>query len=144
MPGEVPTTYRVTVPAEPDGLEHLHALIDRARRDWPEIDSNDFDLLETAVIELAGNVARHGRPVGATDVALCVSVGASALEATLVDAGQRFEVDLDTANLPPAMEEAGRGIALARFAVDELDYRHDDGVNTWHLVRRPTVGPSSP
>ena len=70
MPGDAPTTYRVTVPAEPDGLEHLHALIDRARRDWPAVDGNDFDLLETAIIELAGNVARHGRPTGATDVTL--------------------------------------------------------------------------
>jgi len=135
MPGDAPTTYQVTVPAEPDGLEHLHALIDRARRDWPAVDGNDFDLLETAIIELAGNVARHGRPTGATDVTLQVSVTESALRATLVDAGARFEVDLDAADLPPEMEEAGRGIAMARFAVDELGYDHANGVNTWRLQR---------
>ena len=135
MPGEAPSTYRVTVPAEPDGLEHLHAVIDRARQDWPGIDRNDFDLLETAIVELAGNVARHGRPSGATDVTLSVSVHEAALEATLVDAGTRFDVDLDRTDLPPEMDEAGRGIALARIAVDELDYDHADGVNTWHLLR---------
>ena len=123
------------MPAEPDGLEHLHALIDGARRDWPAVAGNDFDLLETAVIELAGNVARPGRPAGATDVTLIVSVNDSTLEATLVDTGQRFEVDLDEADLPSDMDEAGRGIAMARFAVDELEYHHDDGVNTWRLVR---------
>jgi serine/threonine-protein kinase RsbW len=125
MPGDPSRTYRVTVPAEPDGLEHLHALIDRARRDWPAVDGNDFDLLETAIIELAGNVAKHGRPAGATDVTLSVSVNDAAVVATLIDAG----------NLPPEMDEAGRGIAMARFAVDQLDYVHDDGVNTWHLLR---------
>ena len=135
MPGDPSRTYRVTVPAEPDGLEHLHALIDRARRDWPAVDSNDFDLLETAIIELAGNVAKHGRPAGATDVTLSVSVSDAALEATLIDAGKPFEVDLDNSDLPPEMDEAGRGIAMARFAVDQLDYVHDDGVNTWHLLR---------
>jgi serine/threonine-protein kinase RsbW len=135
MAGNAPTTYRVTVPAEPDGLEHLHELIHRARQDWPAVDGNDFDLLETAIIELAGNVARHGRPTGATDVTLSISVNESALEATLVDAGARFEVDLDGADLPPEMEEAGRGIAMARFAVDELHYDHVDGINTWHLLR---------
>lgn len=135
MPGDRPNAYRVTVPAEPDGLEHLHALIDRARRDWPAVDNSDFDLLETAIIELAGNVARHGRPAGATDVTLSVSVNESALEATLIDVGKPFEVDLDDVDLPPEMEEAGRGIAMARFAVDELHYVHDNGVNTWHLLR---------
>jgi serine/threonine-protein kinase RsbW len=135
MGGSAPTSYQVTVQAEPDGLEHLHALIDRARRDWPTVDGNDFDLLETAIIELAGNVARHGRPVGATDVTLSVSVNESVLEATLVDAGKRFEVDLDAVDLPPEMDEAGRGIAMARLAVDELEYDHVDGVNTWHLLR---------
>ena len=135
MPGDAPTTYRVTVPAEPDGLEHLHALIDRARRDWPAVDGNDFDLLETAIIELAGNVARHGRPNGTPDVTLSVSVNESALEATLVDAGKRFDVDVDGAELPPELAEAGRGIAIARFAVDVLDYDHDNGVNIWHILR---------
>jgi len=135
MAGNAPATYRVTVPAEPDGLDHLHALIASARRDWPAVDGKDFDLLETAIIELAGNVARHGRPTGATDVTLSVSVHESALEATLVDAGARFDVDLDTVDLPPEMEEAGRGIAMARMAVDELGYDHADGVNTWHLLR---------
>lgn len=135
MRGDAPTTYRVTVPAEPDGLEHLHALIDRARRDWPAVHGNDFDLLETAIIELAGNVARHGRPTGATDVTLSVSINEFALDATLVDAGTRFEVDLDETDLPPELEEAGRGIAMARIAVDELHYDHVDGVNTWHLLR---------
>jgi serine/threonine-protein kinase RsbW len=135
MAGNAPTTYQVTVPAEPDGLEHLHALIARARRDWPAVDGNDFDLLETAIIELAGNVARHGRPAGATDVTLSLSVDESVLRATLVDAGKRFEVDLDAVDLPPDMAEAGRGIAMARLAVDDLDYDHVDGVNTWHLLR---------
>jgi serine/threonine-protein kinase RsbW len=136
MAGNAPATYRVTVPAEPDGLEHLHGLFDRARRDWPAVDGTDFDLLETAIIELAGNVARHGRPTGATDVTLSISVHEPALEATLVDAGARFDVDLDTVDLPPEMEEAGRGIAMARMAVDELGYDHVDGVNTWHLLRK--------
>jgi len=134
--GEPPTEYRVTAPAEPDGLVHLHELIDRARRDWPDVSGADFDMLETAVIELCGNVARHGRPAGATDVTLSVSVRDSALEATLIDAGRPLEIDVDSAELPPDMDEVGRGIAMARLAVDELDYEHDNGHNIWHVLRR--------
>ena len=136
MAGDPPAEYSVTVPAEPDGLDHLHDLIDRVRRDWTAVDSNDFDLLETAIIELAGNVALHGRPAGATDVTLSISVRDSALEATLVDAGRAFPVDLDQAELPPEMDEVGRGIAIARLAVDELAYEHDHGQNVWRLSRR--------
>jgi anti-sigma regulatory factor (Ser/Thr protein kinase) len=126
--------YRVSVPAEPAGLDHLHDLIDRARRDWPEVASNDFDLLEMAIIELAGNVARHGRPAGATDVTLTLFVDDDALRATLVDAGRHFAVDLD-AEMPDELDEAGRGIVIARRAVDRLQYEHAGGVNTWRLQR---------
>jgi serine/threonine-protein kinase RsbW len=135
MGGSPPSAYAVTVPAEPDGLEHLHVLIDRARHDWPAVSSDDFDLLETAIIELAGNVARHGRPSGTTEVTLTVSIDADELKAVLVDAGRPLVVDLD-AELPPDMDEAGRGIAMARMAVDDLAYEHDGGINTWRLIRR--------
>ncbi len=134
MDGEAPSRYRVSVPAEPDGLEHLHDLIDRARHDWPDVAPSDFDMLEMAVIELAGNVAAHGRPNGATDVTLTLLIHDDALRATLVDAGRRFAVSLDT-DMPDEMDEAGRGIAMARLAVDTLDYEHDAGINTWRLER---------
>ena len=38
-----------------------------------------------------------------------------------------FDVDLERRELPD--DAAGRGIALARLAVDELAYEHVDGVN---------------
>jgi serine/threonine-protein kinase RsbW len=134
--GDEPTTYHAAVPADPDSLALLHDLIERARRDWPDVAASDFDLLETAVIEIAANVARHGRGSGATDVTLTVSVFEDALEATLVDGGRPLDVDLRAAELPPDLAESGRGIALVRNAVDSVAYEHDERGNVWRLHRR--------
>jgi serine/threonine-protein kinase RsbW len=128
--------FSVTAPAEPDGLERIHHLIDQVRRQRPELGREDVDMLEMAVVELAGNVARHGRLGGASEMSLVVDVHHDRLEAELRDRGRPLDVDVDDARLPPAMVEAGRGIAMARLGVDELTYEHLDGTNVWRLLRR--------
>ena len=136
MAGDAPSQYAVTVPAEPDGLEHLHDLVDRARGEWPGVQSGDFDALEMAIIELAGNVAQHARPSGTTEMTLTLAISDAVLHAVLIDVGRRFEVDLDATELPDELDESGRGIVLARMTLDELDYDHTDGINTWRMTRR--------
>jgi serine/threonine-protein kinase RsbW len=135
MAGDRPTSYQTTVPAEPDGLEHLHHLIDTAREDRPDVAGDDFDMLETAIIELAGNVAKHGRRAGGTDITLSLAIDDDTLHATLRDAGRQLTVDLHP-GMPDEVDEAGRGLAIARSCLDTLTYEHDAGINTWHLERR--------
>jgi len=135
MGGDAPNRYERSVPAEPEQLEHLHDLIDETRRGWPEVASGDFDMVETAVIELAGNVVRHGRTSGVVEITLIVQVDPDAIRATLVDAGEKLEIDLRDGQMPEEMSESGRGIAMARVVVDELKFEHAGGLNTWEMVR---------
>lgn len=134
MAGEAPTRYSETVPADPRGLDRLHDLLGRARADWPGVAAIDFDMLETAIIELAGNTASHGRAAGATEMTLTVDVADHELVATIVDAGAPLDVDLG-ASLPGELDEAGRGIAIACRALDSIAYEHSHGTNRWHLRR---------
>ncbi len=136
MGGDAPTSYTISVPAQPQRLEDLHDLIDRARSDWSEVASADFDMVETAVIELAGNAARHGSSSEAAEVTLSLVVDDDAIRATLMDTGAELTVDDTDWTMPDVMDETGRGIAMAHLVVDDLAYEHAAGVNTWRLVRR--------
>lgn len=120
--------------AVPDGLEELHDLIERARTTHPEVDGEAFMMLETAVIEIAGNVVEHGRPSGRVQWSFELRIRPEALEGVLSDDGQEYEGDLSTV-MPDLMSESGRGLALAQAALDSLDYAREDGHNVWTMRR---------
>jgi serine/threonine-protein kinase RsbW len=110
-------------------------------------------LFETAVAEVGANVVRHAHPAGAPPGRMCLRLRAFAdrIEARISDRGVPFE----PGGPPPAarpgggrpaaaaadalasLPEGGYGLAVARAAVDRLDYaRSRDGENAWHLVKR--------
>jgi serine/threonine-protein kinase RsbW len=124
--------------AIPEELASLHDLLERAGREHPEFDATDLMLLETAVIEIANNVVEHGRPAGHVRWRFELAVTPETLRATLFDDGQAFAGDVTTA-MPDALDESGRGLALASTVLDELSYSRDDGHNEWRMVRRRTA-----
>jgi anti-sigma regulatory factor (Ser/Thr protein kinase) len=143
-------------------------------------------LFETAVIEVAGNIVRHGRSPNGFRCRVTIGVYDTALEALFEDTADEIDpaaidpaaidpaaidpaaidpaaIDpaaIDPAAIDPAavdpaavdpvldsisegwldeMADHGRGLALARAAVDELTYQRVDGVNQWR-VRRVRTG----
>ena len=126
--------YRVDGLAVPETLGELHALLERVRREHPDVASEDLELFETAVIEIAGNVVEHGRPEGKVLYAFTLRVLDDRLTATLEDSGQE-EVTATEAEMPSVWAEEGRGLALAGAVLDELDVERRDGWNHWELTR---------
>ncbi|WP_269302460.1 ATP-binding protein [Aeromicrobium sp. HA] len=120
--------------AVPDGLEELHDLFERARSAHPEVEGAAFMMLETAVIEIAGNVVEHGRPSGRVQWSFELRVLPEVLEGVLSDDGQEYEGDLSTV-MPDLMSESGRGLALAWAALDSLDYAREGDHNVWTMRR---------
>lgn len=120
------------VPAE---LERLHDLLERVGHEHPEVEPLDLTLFETAVIEVAGNVVEHGRPPGEVRWSFSLEIADDCLVAVLSDSGQEFQGDLEVA-LPDDLAESGRGLPLARAALDEFSYRREGGSNHWRMVRR--------
>lgn len=129
-----PAHYELSGFAIPEGLEELHAMLQRVSAEHPVADPTAFMLFETAVTEIANNVIEHGRPQGEVRWRFSIDVTEDRLEATLSDSGQIFTGSLD-AEMPDAFAEGGRGLALARSMVDELTYERADGENLWHLSR---------
>lgn len=125
--------YRVDTLAVPETLELLHDLLDRVREEHPDVERTDLMLFETAVIEIANNVVEHGRPPGTIHYSFTLDVGADKLHGLLSDEGPPLPQVL--AVLPSDEAENGRGLALARMALDELEYERVDDHNEWRMTR---------
>ena len=127
--------YRLDGLAVPESLRRLHALLEHVAQDHPEVTADDLMLLETAVIEIAGNVVEHGRPPGQVRYAFEVAVLPDRLEALLTDTGEEVPGATGSPDMPDCYEETGRGLPLARAALDDLSYAREDERNLWRMVR---------
>ncbi len=89
-------------------------------------------LFELAVAEIAANIIEHSRP----DVmGLRLTVTAGGVSAEFTDRGRWCECCPRPAGLVDDEAERGRGLALARTAVDEVHYERTGSLNCWRLVK---------
>ena len=121
--------------AVPTELDRVHALLERAGSEHPELDPTDLMLFETAVIEIATNVVEHGQPHGEVRWRLELRIDDDEIEAELHDTGAEFQVDLG-AQMPGTEAESGRGLPLASAMLDEIELARVDDSNHWRMVRR--------
>ena len=126
--------YRVDTLAVPETLNLLHDLLDRVRDEHPDVEATDLMLFETAVIEIANNVVEHGRPPGTIRYSFTLEVGSDQLLGHLSDGGPPLEEC--ERPMPDTDSENGRGLALARIALDDLGYERVGDHNEWTMVRR--------
>ena len=123
--------------AVPETLDLLHDLLERVRREHPELDAGDLMMFETAVIEVAGNVVEHGRPAGSVTWAFRLAVRPDRLEAQLSDSGEEYPGGTWGTSMPAdLLQEDGRGLALATAVLDSLQYERSDAANHWTMLRR--------
>lgn len=118
----------------PDGavvLDRVHDALERLWRSAGDVGETDRIALETAVVEVAGNVLRHGRDGGGRHLLLRADAGG--LVAEITQPGPPPAVDLDTA-MPGVDAESGRGLALTRMLVD-LTCSERGGATLWTLSR---------
>jgi len=126
--------YRVDTLAVPETLNLLHDLLDRVRDDHPDVQRTDLMLFETAVIEITNNVVEHGSPPGTIRYSFSLDVQTDRLLGRLRDGGPPLKAT--TRPMPGTDSENGRGLALARVALDDLEYERVGDHNEWTMVRR--------
>lgn len=112
-------------------LDRVHDALDRLWRSATDVGETDRIALETAVVEVAGNVVRHGAPGPGRHLAL--TADARGLLAEVTQPGPPPPLDLDAA-MPGTDQESGRGLALARLLVD-LTCAERAGTTVWTLAR---------
>lgn len=122
--------------ARPADLDRIHQLLQQLWSAAGAVDGRDRIGFELAVIEVAGNIAEHSRRSAGFDCDLVVRIQPDQLEAEFTDTGDPLTLDLESAVLPDEMADHGRGLAIAKLAVDELSYTRDGQFNTWRIRRR--------
>lgn len=128
--------YRLRAPADARVLDLVHDLLARFWTDHAGMPLGHRARFDTAVAEIAANVVEHTRAVAA--LTLEIRGLPDRVEAALEDDGEPVVVDLDDVRMPPAGHERGRGLALARAAVDDVRYERRGDANHWYLaLRRP-------
>ncbi len=130
-------SYTVAGKVEVEGLELLHDLMAQVGRDHPEVEPVDLSMLETAVIEIAGNVVEHGTPPDGVRFEFQLEVTDGQLRAQLVDTGDPIVPVpvLDAAPGDDPLAESGRGFPIAFAVLSELRYERRGATNAWIMTR---------
>lgn len=129
------TEYVLEGFAVPEQLDALHSLLAQAAEEHPELDSMDVMLFETAIVEIANNVVKHGQPEGKVRWRFKVRVREHEIEAELDDTAQQFTPARGSA-MPGENAEGGRGLPIAEALLDQLECSRMGDRNHWRMVRR--------
>ena len=122
--------------ANPDTLDLLHDLLDEVRAHHPELDEEDVSALETAIVEITGNLVRHSLQDPPPRYRLRLLVLGDRLQAELTHPDEVTLPDPGSADpLASSLDESGRGLALAKALLHRLDYRFEEGRSVWLLER---------
>ncbi|WP_299058051.1 ATP-binding protein [uncultured Nocardioides sp.] len=124
----------IRLPGRVESVDTVGQELAEVWRDVPDVSSADRTRVETALVEVVGNVVEHalaGR--GGSEVVVELHVNAREILAEVADDGSALEVDPAGATMPAADATGGRGLALAVLVTDELHYRRDGETNRWRL-----------
>ena len=136
--GEVDPTHEPTVAVECAATSrHLGLIHDALVRFWRQVPqpSSAPDLrmrFDLAVMEIAANIVEHARP---ERLHLRMTLSGGRVVAEFADRGRQWSPPAEVAAVDHGAER-GRGLALARTAVDEVAYRREGTTNRWRLVKR--------
>ncbi|WP_375400992.1 ATP-binding protein [uncultured Amnibacterium sp.] len=119
-----------------DDIDTVLDLLGALWLDAPDVPSGDRMRFETALIELAMNVLTHADDGSGVQCVLAIIITPDSLDAALTDHGLAAVLDLGQREMPDSFEESGRGIALVKALVDELDYARTGDTNRWHISKR--------
>jgi serine/threonine-protein kinase RsbW len=123
----------------PGDVDAVHALLEAVWADAPDIPMMERFKFETALLELASNVVKHADGGSGLWCTLEIDAHSDSIQATVFDDGEpsddRILVPRD---MPDALSESGRGIAMIQALVDDLVYSREGTMNRWHISRRFT------
>jgi serine/threonine-protein kinase RsbW len=127
--------YTITIATPTDDVDVVHNLLEGVWAKSPSVSATDRLSFETALIELSSNVIRHADGGSGIHCVLTVGVSDARIEARLTDTGVASDVELDGRTMPDAFAESGRGIALIKALVDEVEYVRSGSINHWRISR---------
>ena len=131
-------SYTLSGRADIEWLAALHRLVERVGHDHPELRPSDLAKMETAIIEVIGNVVEHGTPPGAIGYEFSLEVADDRLQALLLETGDPVPLRAMDQDQDHELAESGRGLGIARAVLSELRYERRGDLNAWTLTRSLT------
>jgi serine/threonine-protein kinase RsbW len=131
-----PFEFHATLSHLDEGLETLHESV-RKLREASGRGQEDRNLMhfEISLAEIGANVLTHGRPNEADPpIEYALQLAQDKVLASFVDRGPAVHEFLSRA-MPDPTSEAGRGLPMARWLLDELIYQREGEANKWRLVK---------
>jgi serine/threonine-protein kinase RsbW len=125
--------------ADTEYLEKVHGFLQQVWATSSDVSVTDRTMFETAVMEIAANIIEHGDEAR-TSCSITIEVYPDRLDARFKDDGIAALVNVDTAAMPGPLAERGRGLAIAKAALDVLAYERHNNNNFWTLSRTRTNG----
>jgi serine/threonine-protein kinase RsbW len=143
----VPDRIALLARADPEILELVHAALGQLWVAHGDVDDVLRIRFETSVVEILGNIIEHAYRVDLAlpDAArsrrfqLVLGVTADKVVAVFGDNGLPVALDLGNLEMPDADAESGRGLPLARAALDVLEYERVGASNVWRLEAHRTA-----
>jgi glycosyltransferase involved in cell wall biosynthesis/anti-sigma regulatory factor (Ser/Thr protein kinase) len=131
-----PRTRALEAAAGTDFPAQVQRTLEQAWDDHPHVP--DVTRMEVAIAaaEIGSNVVDHAGRGRDVKVRMKMWVLADEVRIEFSDNGAPAEVDLGTLRMPDVMAENGRGLAIARASLRELNYHRDGEGNHWMLVSR--------
>lgn len=131
--------YTITIATPADDIDVVHDMLEDVWAKTPSVSATDRVSFETALIELSSNVIRHADDGSGIKCVLTVGVSDARIEARLTDTGVASDVEIAERTMPEAFAESGRGIALIKALVDEVEYVRSGSINQWRISRSRTA-----
>ncbi|PDW02371.1 ATP-binding protein [Candidatus Viridilinea mediisalina] len=114
-------------------IEQLHLILEEFWCVAP-VDCEQQLLFSTALCEVMTNILRYAVEPSGGEIVLRLRLTSCLLEARIADWGRPWVDPPSHYRLPDAMQEHGRGLAIAAKALDQLSYRRlGNLINCWRL-----------
>ena len=130
--------YTITIATRTDDIDVVHDMLEDVWAKSPSVSATDRVSFETALIELSSNVIRHADDGSGIQCVLTVGVSDARIEARLTDTGVASDVELAGHTMPEQFAESGRGFAMIKALVDEVEYVRTGSINHWRISRSRT------
>jgi serine/threonine-protein kinase RsbW len=126
----------------PESLELVHDLLEQVWESEAGIELMERIRFETALIEVASNIIEHSKPADSDPIRFRLELECSPerLYAEFHDNAKPAGIDLSAAPPPEELSSldnissTGRGLALAKVALDEFSYAKLNPGNKWTLL----------
>lgn len=143
LPGDPVAERALELPVELESVDRVQDALAELWEQDPTVAVVDRLRLETAVVEVVGNVVEHAYAAGSHDgrvLEVHLQLSTEVVGAVISDNGMPVELDLGSVTMPDEDAESGRGLALTLAAVDDLRYVRLGGRNRWTMVCRRADG----